>query len=50
MRVSAVSRPKADVYYLTKALLQLARDDVDGRLLKKAKALKAQKRNERRSR
>jgi hypothetical protein len=46
IRVSAVSRPKVDVHYLTMALLQLARDDVDGKLLKKA--LKSQKRNERR--
>ena len=45
IHVSAVSRPKVDVYYLTKALTQRVKEDVDGKLLKKA--LKANDRNER---
>lgn len=46
IRLDTVSRPKIDEYYLTKALLQLVKEDVDGKLLEKA--LKVKERNERR--
>lgn len=48
IRLDTVSRPKIDEYYLTKALMQLVKEDVDGKLLKKA--LKAKGRNERKRR
>lgn len=39
IRVTAVSRPKVDTYYLAKALVQFSKEDVDGQLLKKAQKL-----------
>lgn len=45
IQVTSVSRPKLDTYYLAKALVQFAKEDVDGKLLERA--LNAKKRNER---
>lgn len=45
LRVLAVARPKLDVDLLARALVQLAKEDVDGKLLKRG--LKAKARHER---
>ena len=39
LRITGVARPKVDHYRLARALLNLGRDDVDGKLLAKAKKL-----------
>ena len=48
IQITSVSRPKVNTYYLAKALVQLAEEDVDGKLLKKA--VKLQSRAEKRRR
>lgn len=48
IRLDTVSRPKIDEYYLTKALMQLVKEDVDGKLLKKARRIEARQERRRR--
>lgn len=45
MRLLGLSRPQIDPFYLARAFVRLSKEDVDGKLLKKA--LKAKERNER---
>lgn len=48
IRVTAVSRPKIDTYDLAKALVRLAKEDVEGKLLKKALKVKVRNEHDRR--
>ena len=40
LRITGVARPKIDYYRLTRALLNIERHDIDGKLLAKAKKLR----------
>lgn len=48
IQVTGVSRPNIDTYHLAKALVQLSKEDIDGKLLKKAFEAKARSERERR--